>query len=72
MLDIKWFKDSEITEENKRFLVKQAVNILLEYGDKNNYIIFPQTINGITYYTREELEEELNGLEYINLAGYDY
>ena len=47
--------------------VELAKRVLIEEADKEEYIIFPQTINGITYYNREQLEEDLIELRHFYL-----
>jgi uncharacterized protein YegL len=47
--------------------IEKAKQILREESDKNDYILFPQNINGVTYYNREQLEEDLIELRHFYL-----
>lgn len=62
---IRELQNSKLNEEQRQHLVNEAMMVLMAFADENDYILFPQTLDGNNYYSREEVENNIHMLKHI-------
>jgi hypothetical protein len=66
-MNIEYLRSLNLNDKEKEKYIYEAIQVLLAFDDKNKYIIFPQTLGYINYYSRSQLEEDLIELRHFYL-----